>query len=84
MALDGQGPMSPAQPAGLAYVGDHDPGLHRVPSATGFDYLDDAGAPVNDPKTLDRIRDLPLARGAGRAGEVADVNEPRINADERR
>ncbi|MGZ6017330.1 MAG: DNA topoisomerase IB [Phenylobacterium sp.] len=60
MALDGQGLTSPAQPAGLAYVGDHEPGLQRVSSATGFDYRDAAGARVDDPETLERIRGLAI------------------------
>ena len=60
MARDGQSEASPAKAAGLTYVGDHDPGLRRIPSATGFDYLDASNAPVDDPETLDRIRHLAI------------------------
>ncbi len=60
MAFDGPREMSPAEAAGLTYVGDHDPGLRRVPSAQGFDYLDAAGAPVADPEALERVRHLAI------------------------
>jgi DNA topoisomerase-1 len=53
--------MSPAQAAGLTYVSDHDPGLRRVPSSSrDFDYFDAAGAPVDDPEVLERIRRLAI------------------------
>jgi DNA topoisomerase-1 len=57
---DGQSEISPAEAAGLTYVGDHDPGLRRVPSAIGFDYFDATDAPVDDPDTLERIRHLAI------------------------
>lgn len=60
MALDGHGPTSLAEAVGLTYVGDHDPGLNRIPSPIGFDYFDASGAPVDDPDTLERIRRLAI------------------------
>jgi DNA topoisomerase I len=60
VAPDGQSETPPAAAAGLTYVSDHDPGLRRVRSAIGFDYLDAAGAPVGDPEVLDRIRRLAI------------------------
>ena len=52
MALDGHGPTSLAEAVGLTYVGDHDPGLNRIPSPIGFDYFDASGAHVADPDKL--------------------------------
>jgi DNA topoisomerase-1 len=60
VARDGQSEISHATAAGLAYVGDHDPGLRRIASAQGFDYLDASGAPLDDPDTLERIRRLAI------------------------
>ncbi len=60
MALDGDGPVSPARAAGLAYVCDHDPGLSRVTSSKGFHYLDASDEPIGDPETLERIRHLAI------------------------
>jgi len=73
VALDGQSDMPSAAsgptpglphpglaPSGLVYVSDHDPGLRRVASAAGFDYVDAAGEPVDDPDTLERIRRLAI------------------------
>jgi DNA topoisomerase-1 len=60
VALDGQGRTSLAEAVGLTYVGDHDPGLRRVSSPIGFDYLDAAGAPVDDPDVLERVRHLAI------------------------
>ena len=60
MARDGQSDTSPAGAAGLTYVGDHDPGLRRIPSAIGFDYRDASGAPVDDPAVIDRIGRLAI------------------------
>jgi DNA topoisomerase-1 len=60
LARGGQRHMTPAATAGLAYVGDHEPGLRRMPSPAGFDYRDPSGAPVDDPEILDRIRALAI------------------------
>lgn len=74
MALDGQGPISPAEAAGLTYVGDHDPGFSRVPSELGFDYFDASGAPVDDPEVLDRIRHLAIPPAWTEVWICADPN----------
>ena len=47
-------------PPGLCYVSDQEPGLRRKKSGSGFDYCDEAGAPISDEKTLDRIRALAI------------------------
>jgi DNA topoisomerase-1 len=48
-------------PEGLSYVSDQDPGLRRKPArGHGFNYVDAAGKPVTDEKTLDRIRALAI------------------------
>jgi len=60
VARDGQSDTTPAEAAGLTYVSDHDPGFSRVPSPVGFDYVDAAGAPIDDPDTLERIRRLAI------------------------
>jgi len=60
LARDGQLHMTPVAAAGLTYVGDHEPGLRRIPSPAGFDYRDPSGAPVGDPEVLDRIRALAI------------------------
>jgi DNA topoisomerase-1 len=44
--------------SGLTYVGDHEPGIRRIPSPKGFAYRDPSGARLHDPQTLDRIRAL--------------------------
>jgi DNA topoisomerase I len=49
-----------ARAARLTYVNDSDPGLSRVKTAAGFRYRDAAGAPVRDPETLERIRQLAI------------------------
>ncbi len=49
-----------AEAAGLIYVHDDDPGLTRVKSEAGFDYVDAKGRPVVDVKTTDRIRALAI------------------------
>ncbi len=49
-----------AQAAGLIYVHEDDPGVTRVTSETGFDYVDPKGRPVTDEKTLGRIRALAI------------------------
>jgi DNA topoisomerase-1 len=60
LALDGPREISPAEAAGLTYVGDHEPGLRRIPSELGFDYVDAAGSRVDDPDDLERIRRLAI------------------------
>jgi DNA topoisomerase I len=45
---------------GLVYVNDHDAGISRVKTATGFGYRDSDGAVVRDAATLERIRALVL------------------------
>ena len=60
MALDGPREIPPAKAAGLNYVGDHEPGLLRIRSKLGFDYVDAAGSPVDDPDVLERIRRLAI------------------------
>jgi DNA topoisomerase-1 len=50
----------PAEAEGLVYVSDHDPGIRRVASKLGFDYVDPKGEPVRDPGILDRIRALAI------------------------
>ena len=49
-----------AEAAGLIYVHEDDPGLARVKTEAGFDYVDAKGRPVADPKTIDRIRALAI------------------------
>jgi DNA topoisomerase-1 len=60
VALDDPSDISPAKAAGLTYVSDQDPGLRRAPSPSGFDYVDAASKPVDDPDTLERIRRLAI------------------------
>jgi DNA topoisomerase-1 len=45
--------------AGLRYVSDHDPGITRRKSGTGFSYRRPDGGPIDEP-TLDRIRHLAI------------------------
>jgi DNA topoisomerase-1 len=49
-----------AEAAGLTYVSDHDPGIRRRKSGTGFSYVRPDGQPVRDEATLDRIRKLAI------------------------
>ena len=49
-----------AREAGLVYVSDSDPGIHRHRSGRGFSYLDAGGARVRDAATLARIRMLAI------------------------
>jgi DNA topoisomerase I len=47
--------------AGLRYVSDQDPGITRRPArGHGFNYVRPDGAPVEDERTLDRIRKLAI------------------------
>lgn len=47
-----------AAEAGLRYLNDTAPGLHRARDGDGFHYLDANGRPISDDKTLARIRSL--------------------------
>lgn len=47
-----------ARAAGLRYITDHRPGLHRHKTSTGFRYTDAHDAPVHDEDTLARIKSL--------------------------
>ena len=49
-----------AEAAGLVYVSDHDPGICRRRSGTGFSYLRPDGDYVKDEATLDRIHQLAI------------------------
>ena len=49
-----------AEAAGLIYVHEDDPGITRVKTEAGFDYVDPKGRPVADEKTLNRIRALAI------------------------
>ena len=51
-------PEEAAEHNGLTYVHDHDPGIRRIETARGPDYLDPDGRPVGDPDTLERMRRL--------------------------
>ena len=49
-----------AEAAGLIYVHDDDPGLARVKTSTGFDYIDAKQRPVTDAKLIERINALAI------------------------
>ncbi|MGC1304785.1 MAG: DNA topoisomerase IB [Caulobacteraceae bacterium] len=51
---------SAATAAGLVYVHDDDPGIARVRTAGGFDYVRPNGRQVRDRRTMDRIRALAI------------------------
>ena len=51
-------PAESAKAAGLRYVSDAQPGLHRRRRGTGFSYVDAEGKPVRDKETLARIKSL--------------------------
>ena len=52
---------SAARAAGLHYVSDRDPGIHRLKTRTGFRYVDSTtGAPIRTPDTLARISKLAI------------------------
>lgn len=50
----------PPEIGGLIYVNDHDAGITRVKSPTGFGYRDPEGRVLRDGATLERIRALVL------------------------
>jgi len=49
-----------AREAGLVYTTDLEPGLRRLRKGKGFTYVDPQGKQVDDPATLERIRDLAI------------------------
>jgi DNA topoisomerase-1 len=49
-----------AEQAGLRYVTDHQPGIHRIRVGAGFRYRTPTGALVRDSATLKRIRSLAI------------------------
>ena len=51
-------PVESAKAAGLRYVSDAQPGLHRRRRGTGFSYVDAEGKPVRDKDTVARIKSL--------------------------
>ena len=51
-------PSESAKSAGLRYVTDAQPGIHRRRHGKGFRYIDHDGNAVRDPETLRRIRSL--------------------------
>lgn len=53
-------PAGAARSAGLKYVSDEDPGLHRLPRGDGFAYARANGSEVKDEPTLERIRKLAI------------------------
>jgi len=53
-------PIESAEAAGLRYVSDSMPGIRRRRSGKGFSYVGPHGRPINDEKTLARIRSLAI------------------------
>lgn len=53
-------PSEVAQSAGLVYVGDEDRGIRREPAGEGFRYVKPDGKPLEDDRTLERIRKLAI------------------------
>jgi DNA topoisomerase I len=51
-------PAESAKAAGLRYVSDAQPGIHRKRQGTGFRYVDAGGKPVRDKENLARIQSL--------------------------
>src|SRR5215216_5027390 len=51
-------PRDAAESAGLTYVSDEEPGIHRKKAGTGFTYVRPGGGKVEDEATLNRIRKL--------------------------
>ena len=49
-----------ARDAGLSYVNDQRPGIHRRPSGKGFRYVNSDGQPVRDKAVIMRIRALAI------------------------
>ena len=55
-----EAPAEVARAAGLRYVHDDRPGVHRVRSGRSFRYVGPDGGAVRDPEVLDRIRRLAI------------------------
>src|SRR5437868_15235444 len=53
-------PTTSAKSAGLRYVSDEMPGLHRVKQGTGFKYIDARGRTVRKRATIARILSLAI------------------------
>lgn len=51
-------PLASAKAAGLRYVTDDRPGIHRKRAGKGFTYIGPDGKPVRDRETLERIKSL--------------------------
>jgi DNA topoisomerase I len=51
-------PLESAKAAGLRYVSDAQPGIHRKRQGKGFRYVDAEGKPVREKETLARIKSL--------------------------
>jgi len=51
-------PADSAQAAGLRYISDTQPGIHRHKHGKAFRYTDAANKPLRDPETLTRIKSL--------------------------
>jgi DNA topoisomerase-1 len=51
-------PQASAKAAGLRYVTDANPGIHRKRAGQGFRYVGVDGRPVRDPRQLQRIKSL--------------------------
>jgi DNA topoisomerase-1 len=51
-------PTASAEAAGLRYVRDNEPGIHRLQAGDGFRYQDSNGDEITDEKTLKRIAAL--------------------------
>ena len=49
-----------AEDAGLRYVQDGEPGIHRLRSGKGFKYTQPSGKALRDPRDLERIRALAI------------------------
>ena len=53
-------PVESARAAGLSYVNDNAPGIHRKKVGSGFAYVDARGRRVTDWATLARIKSLAI------------------------
>jgi DNA topoisomerase-1 len=53
-------PRDAAENAGLVYVSDEEPGIHRKKAGKGFTYIRPGGGKVEDEATLKRIRKLAI------------------------
>ena len=59
-----------AKQVGLRYVGDHVPGIFRLPDKNGFRYIDADGKAVRDEETLARIKSLTIRRHGVTSGSA--------------